>query len=36
MKLGHENNYSCSVKLHDYQGETVHDSYVLAITEEVK
>ena len=23
MKLGHENNYSSSVKLHDYQGETV-------------
>ena len=23
MKLGHENNYSSSVKLHDYRGETV-------------
>ena len=23
MKLGHENNYSSSVKLHDCQGETV-------------
>ena len=23
MKLGHENNYSSSVKLHDYQEETV-------------
>ena len=22
-KLGHENNHSSSVKLHDYQGETV-------------
>ena len=33
MKLGHENNYSSSVKLHDYQGET--DSYALAITDEV-
>ena len=35
MKLGHKNNYSSLVKLHDYQGETVHDSYALAITEEV-
>ena len=35
MKLGHESNYSSSVKLHDYQGEIVHDSYALAITEEV-
>ena len=35
MKLGHENNYSSSVKLHDYHAGRDGDSYALAITDEV-
>ena len=35
MKLGHENNCSSSVKLHDYQGETVTRTRCRTITDEV-